>query len=123
LITDSKKLLEHLQHIAEDLKKFKPTEKNIQKYSAEAQELSELDYKVISYCQQPKKRKEILEDCLDLTNQTKNFITNIEPLLKKGLIAFTLKDRPTSKLQKYVITKKGKVVLYLYAQINNKNNQ
>lgn len=120
-IISSSKLLEHLQKIA-GFEKYKPTEKNIQKYSEDAQKLTELEYKIISFCEQPKKRKEILEECLEISNQTKNYNTNIEPLIKKGLIEFTIKDRPNSQLQKYVTTLKGKVVMYLYEQMNNEND-
>jgi len=120
-IISSSKLLEHLQKIA-GFEKYKPTEKNIQKYSEDAKKLTELEYKIISFCEQPKKRKEILEECLEISNQTKNYNTNIEPLIKKGLIQFTIKDRPNSQLQKYVTTLKGKVVKYLYEQINNEND-
>ncbi len=114
-IVSSKKLLEHLQKIA-GLEKYKPTEKSIQKYNKDAQQLTELEYNIISFCQKPKKRKEILEECLEISNQTKNYNTNIEPLIKKQLIEFTIKDRPNSQLQKYITTKKGKILMYLYEQ-------
>lgn len=120
-IISSKNLLEHLQKIA-GLEKYKPTEKSIQKYSKDAQQLTELEYKIISFCQKPKKRKEILEECLEISNQTKNYNTNIEPLIKKQLIEFTIKDRPNSQLQKYITTKKGKIVMFLYEQMNNPDN-
>lgn len=118
----SKEFIAHLQLVA-GFEKYRPSEKSIQKYSLEAQQLSALEYKVISYCQQPKKRKEILEICLGISNQTKNFNANVEPLLKKGCIEFTIKDRPNSQLQKYVSTKKGKVIMYIYELINNPDIQ
>lgn len=118
----SKEFIAHLQLVA-GFEKYRPSEKSIQKYSLEAQQLSALEYKVISYCQQPKKRKEILEICLGISNQTKNFNANVEPLLKKGCIEFTIKDRPNSQLQKYMSTKKGKVIMYIYELINNPDIQ
>lgn len=59
-------------------------------------------------------RKDILEDGLKISNQTKNFNTNILPSLEKGLLQLTIKDRPKSPLQKYLITNREKVILYIH---------
>lgn len=116
----SEALIKHLKTILEE-NKYTPSEKSIKKFSNDAEQLTSQEYKIISFCQQPKKRKEILEDCLGLSNQTKNYKTNIEPMVSKDLIEFTIKDRPNSQFQRYVISPKGKVVLYLYEHVNNGN--
>lgn len=41
------------------------------------------------------------------TNRTKFRDQVIKPLLDEGLIAMTLPDKPTSRLQKYRLTPKG----------------
>lgn len=76
---------------------------------------------ILKYCKTPKSRLEIL-DYINLTNQTKNFSTHIEPLLEKGLIQRTIKDKPNSQFQKYLITNIGKVV-YSIIQNNFKDNE
>lgn len=112
----SKEMHEHLKKIIAETK-YEPSEKNIKKFGNEVMQLTEREYAIISFCQQPKKRKELLEDCLGVSNQTKNYTTNIEPLLKKGLLKFTLKDRPNSQFQQYQISTKGKVILKMYERL------
>lgn len=97
---------------------YKPTEKNLKKYKEEAEKLDNQASKILEYCQEPRKRKEILEDCLGITNQSKNFKTNVEPLIKSGLIELTVKDRPQSQFQKYFTSKKGKVILFIHQHKN-----
>jgi len=111
------KMLYSISHLLEG-EEYQPTEKSILKYKSEAELLTETESKILEYCQQPKKRKQILEDCLGISNQTKNFKTNVSPLIEKELIQLTIKDTPQSKYQKYFITTKGKVVLFL----NKENN-
>ncbi|RLD56564.1 MAG: AAA family ATPase [Bacteroidetes bacterium] len=62
---------------------------------------------ILSFCLKPRKRKEILEYKLRVTNQTKNFDKFILPLIKGHYLEYTIKDNPTSKEQKYVTTRKG----------------
>lgn len=95
----------------------KPTEKSIKKFSIEAKELTPLEYKVIAFCSQPKKRKEILENCVGVSNQTKNYVAHVEPLLTRELIQLTIKDRPKSQYQKYVVTTKGRIIIFLYERL------
>ncbi len=95
------------------LKEKRISSKTFEKYYEQAKELEENEIKILDYCLSPKNRREILEDCLGISNQTKNFRNNVEPLLDKGLVTRTIKDRPTSRFQKYFTTNKGRAFLYL----------
>jgi ATP-dependent DNA helicase RecG len=92
----------------------KPSEKSIRKYTEEAKGLDHSVFRILEFCHQPKKRKEIMEDCLGISNQTKNFKTHLEPLIQKDLIQVTIKDKPNSQHQKYLIARKGKVIIYIH---------
>lgn len=106
-------LAAHLTKIYQD-EQFKPTSKSIEKYIEESENLTNKEYSILKFCKTPKKRKEILEDCLEISNQTKNFRTNLVPMLECNLIELTIKDKPNSKLQRYITSRKGKVIVYLY---------
>ncbi len=72
--------------------------------------LTSADIELIEFLAEPKSRSEIL-NLLEIGNQTKNFTTNITPLLKNGIIELTIADKPQSRLQKYRLTEKGKKLL------------
>jgi ATP-dependent DNA helicase RecG len=95
---------------------YKPSEQSLRKYTEAAMNLNANAVKVLAFCSSPKKRKEILEECLQISNQTKNFKTHIEPLIENGFIEPIIKDRPTSQYQKYVLSKKGRVVVFIRFQ-------
>jgi len=84
----------------------------------QANKLTKEQIEVLNFTLKPQKRKEILEECLGLSNQTKNFSTHIEPLVVLNLIELTIPDKPTSQNQKYVTTNIGKSVL---ASIKNRD--
>lgn len=66
---------------------------------------TEEQLKIINYLKnKSKKRKDILEDCLKISNQTKNYKRHIEPLIEKGIIEPTIKDKPKSQNQQYQLT-------------------
>ena len=65
---------------------------------------------LIDFLKDEKYRHEILS-FLDLDNQTKNFATNIKPLIEYGIIEMAIPDKPNSRLQKYRLTEKGKKLL------------
>lgn len=69
------------------------------------------EIEILKFCTQPKSRKSILEDKLKLSNQTKNYKNNIEPLLENGLIKYTIPEKPNSNRQMYVTTERGKSVI------------
>ncbi len=119
LLLNSEELRKVLDELASSLNltindtQVLPPEKTIEKYLPIAKEITKEQMNVLNFVSSPKKKKEILENCLRLSNQTKNFVTHIEPLLEKGLIQMTIKDKPNSQFQKYLITNAGKVVFYI----------
>ena len=69
-------------------------------------------YKILSYClEYPKKGKEILEECLQLSNQSRNNKVFIKPLVDLGLLTYSDMTFLKNKEQRYVITDKGKSLL------------
>lgn len=73
--------------------------------------LTKEQIKVLEFALVPRKKKEILEDCLGLSNQTKNFVTHVEPLMDSKFIEMTIPDKPSSKNQEYFTTDVGKNIL------------
>lgn len=68
------------------------------------------------------KRDDILRH-IGLSNQTYNYRNYIEPLEKAGLIEKTLPDKPQSPKQQYVLTSKGKSMIYGFMEaISSRNN-
>lgn len=106
-------LVDHIAHLMKD-----PLEKlsmeQIKQYAEDVKHLENSVFQILEFCVKPRKRKEILVDCLKISNQTKNYKNHILPLMEKELIQLTIKDRPTSQHQKYFLTNKGKIFLYIY---------
>lgn len=73
-------------------------------------ELWDLHFKIISFCQTPKSRAEILEH-IGLFNNTRNFNNYVKPLIEIQWVAQTHPHKPTSKVQKYYTTELGKKLL------------
>ena len=59
---------------------------------------------------QPRSKQELL-DVLGLRNAYLNYKRHIVPLLDQGLLAMTLPDKPTSRLQRYRTTAQGQALL------------
>ena len=74
-------------------------------------DISDLQLKIIAFCDSPKKRKEILENCLGLANHTDSHKKYIEPLLEMDLLSKTWPDKPKSQFQKYIATEKGRKLI------------
>jgi predicted HTH transcriptional regulator len=65
---------------------------------------------VVKFCKEPRSAREIME-MLGL-NHWKTFQNNyLNPILEAGFIERTIPDKPTSRLQKYRLTEKGKQTL------------
>ncbi|MCA1762425.1 MAG: KTSC domain-containing protein [Flavobacteriales bacterium] len=80
-------------------------------------ELQSLHLNVISFCQLPKSRAEILEH-IGLFNNTRNFNNYIKPIVDIKWLTPTHPDKPTSKIQQYYTTELGKKLLKVFASVN-----
>lgn len=80
-------------------------------------ELQSLHLNVISFCQLPKSRAEILEH-IGLFNNTRNFKNYIKPIVDIQWLTPTHPDKPTSKIQQYYTTELGKKLLKVFASVN-----
>lgn len=65
---------------------------------------------LIDFLATEKSREEIFR-FLEMDNQTKNFNTNIKPLMDYGIIEQTVPGKPRSRNQKYRLTEKGRKLL------------
>ena len=72
--------------------------------------VTKLVTKLIDFLEEEKTREQIFS-FLGIGNQTKNFNTNIKPLIDNGLLELTIPFKPNSRLQKYRLTEKGKKLL------------
>lgn len=70
---------------------------------------------ILDFLDVPKKRAEILEH-IELSNQTKNKVKYLDPLVKLGWIALTIPNKPTHQDQKYQLRPKGKMLLKILNQ-------
>lgn len=72
--------------------------------------LSDIQNKILLFCiPKPRSRAEIFNE-IGMSNETRNFNNNIQPLMQKGLLNMTEPDKPRSRNQKYVTSKAGKIL-------------
>ncbi len=84
-------------------------EKNI---ALDINNLPEKYFSILKYCEnKPKKGKEILEELLNLTSQSRNNKIYIKPLLNLKLLDYSDKEFLKNKNQAYTITELGKNIL------------
>jgi ATP-dependent DNA helicase RecG len=62
---------------------------------------------VLSFCKTPQSRREILENELELSNQTYNYQKFIMPLIEEGTLSYTIPEKINSRNQQYITTEKG----------------
>lgn len=65
---------------------------------------------LLDFLKEEKNREEIFY-FLGIANQTKNFSTNIKPLIDNGIIEMSIPGKPRSPQQKYRLTEKGRKLL------------
>lgn len=70
-------------------------------------EIDKQEMQILEFCLTPQKRKDIL-NYIGYKNHAAYFSRHIEPLIKYGLLDYTLPDRLTSPNQQYKTTEKGK---------------
>ena len=99
-----------IQLMLEEEQKLTPGQ--IEKARQNLEKLNETTLEMLRFLETegPKKKKELF-DRVSLTTQTKNTNHYLIPLLELGLIQPTIKDRPSSPLQRYFITPFGQSVL------------
>jgi ATP-dependent DNA helicase RecG len=71
---------------------------------------------ILEQCQIKRSREEVLK-AIKLSNQRKNYVEQMLPLIEVAWLTMTIPDKPTSPNQKYLTTLKGRLVL----QILNKS--
>ncbi len=67
-------------------------------------------FKILRILKEPLDRKEIFTK-LELANKTDHYNKYLRPLLNVGWIEWTIPEKPTSRLQKYRLTDKGRKLL------------
>ena len=87
-----------------------------------SEQVSEQVIQLLEFCKTERKKQEIL-DYLNLSPAYMNYKRHILPLLQKGLLAFTIPDKPKSRLQKYKTTESGLAVLKHYAENGEDENR
>ena len=91
--------------------KYKTTKKE-KEIKLDLKNLPEKYLSILKYCEiEPKKGKDIIEELLGLTYQSRNKKIFIKPLLDLGLIDYTDKEFLKSKKQTYYVTELGKTFL------------
>lgn len=63
--------------------------------------------KVLRFCEEPRKASEI-QGLLQLKHRETFQNNYLRPLIQERLIAFTIPDKPQSRLQQYITTEEGK---------------
>jgi ATP-dependent DNA helicase RecG len=112
--TDYELLLAHIKKV---IGLGKPDEKLIAKYKESALAISNEQLAILKYANTPQSNKDIQENALGLKTHTDNFKNHIEPLLNSGFIRRTIPNKPTSKLQKYYTTERGRIVIYIREEL------
>ncbi|MBI2257656.1 MAG: ATP-binding protein [Flavobacteriia bacterium] len=86
--------------------------KTNEKKNISIDQLKREHFEILRFCKfKSKSSKEILEDCLGISQQTRNKRLFINTLQQLDLLEWTIKEIPNSKKQRYQITKKGLEVL------------
>jgi ATP-dependent DNA helicase RecG len=113
----SNRLLEHLIQLSGIKDSTNLDEYVYNRYKASTLAVSNEQIKLLKVAIHPTANKELQEKALGLKAHHDHFKQYIEPLLQENYLERTIKDRPTSKYQKYVTTSKGKRLLSVWNQI------
>ena len=90
-----------------------PTETQLKRYFELTKLISLEQIKILKYSFSPKFNRELQEDCLKLKKHSDNYKKIIEPLVKEGLLSRTIPGIPSSPNQKYFLSEKGKIFLFI----------
>jgi ATP-dependent DNA helicase RecG len=69
------------------------------------------DFTLLRAATQPQSREYMLQQ-LRLSNNRKNYLRFMHPLIQMGWLAMTLPHKPTSPHQQYYTTRKGRLILH-----------
>lgn len=84
-------------------------EKKLEVPASRISELTADHFKILSFCKlEAKQSKEIIQDCLGLSFQTRSKRMFLKPLLDLGLLEWTDSENPKNRNQRYRLTKLGK---------------
>lgn len=95
----------------------------IEKYISYTNSLTTEQIEVLKFVRQPKSNREIQEDLLHLKKHTDNFKRILEPMIANGLLSKSIPGTPSSPNQKYFISEKGKIHLYILSEKMNLINE
>jgi predicted transcriptional regulator len=85
-----------------------PKQKKTEEVFSSVEELTPKHFRILRYCKnEPKKGKDIIENCLGLHYQSRNKRVFINQLHELELLEWT-KENPKDKQQAYRLTEKGK---------------
>ena len=86
-------------------------QKKTEEVVSSVEDLTPKHLSILDYCKnEPKKGKDIIENCLGLHYQSRNKRVFINPLHELGLLEWT-KENPKDKQQAYRLTEKGKALI------------
>lgn len=88
---------------------FKVIEPISTRANSEINELTDKQLKILEYCKEARSREEILT-FVGLSNQTKNFIKHVIPLIEAQLLAYTKPERSDVRGQQYILTEFGNTI-------------
>lgn len=74
------------------------------------EQVGEQVLQLLEFCRSPRSKQEMLVR-MGLKLVYLNYKRHILPLLEKGLLEMTIPEKPTSRMQKYRLTEKGKKAL------------
>jgi len=80
-----------------------------------ADAITENEQKVMTKALYPQDRETFFKT-IGVTNQRKNYLKFILPLVNIGWLSLTIPDKPTSPYQKYITTLKGRLLLKLLSK-------
>ena len=76
---------------------------------------------ILQYCKQPRSRRQVLS-YIGLAYHSDSYNKYIAPLIQRGLIEFTIPERPHSRSQKYKVTENGILYLQGFDSVNDRVN-
>ena len=117
-------LLAHIENMLSQSKQYELSSAELEKIIATLETLEQKSLIIITVLETQihLKRREIMKH-IQLANNTINTKRYLEPLLKSGIVSYTIKDRPNSVYQEYILSSFGKKVAFVLNESLKKSNQ